>query len=360
MMTESKKNGITRSRFFLVQGSVAFLFILGFHAAYAQGLVERIESPEEIFLDARRYWVGEEIQFLRDSNAKSTGSYFGFFWDPDRPRQSTASYGRLVDKRAKIEEVWVGSVSPAYGRIGTDRSFIAFWKMRLMPSNKVLWYWDEGNPYIFGTGFVSDYRAARGHVGDSLWVKETFVLHSMDGREILRLMNTERVVLADVRWGAYANFPLVFVLETEDGRVGHLTDRTTESFLARWHRVDPRKRHADWEPLFWTAIERRQLTRRMRPEMVVMSWGEPMATSGTETPAGVSVALWVYRGVKKRLTGLFFIEDELVDWPSVQRQHVVEDMFRFAYEGEDVSASCDVYIHWEKLERHEPAVTFFW
>ena len=344
--------------FLLIVGweiSAVFLFWGG------QGLVRKIESLEVAFEDERKDWVGEEVYFLSQKKAERLGRYIGFCWNPEEPRSSTVEYEELVGKRARIEEAWWGSVASSDARGRRQKEDVVFWKMRLIPLDKVVWYWDNGSTPILGVGFVGDYEKAKHCVGDSFWVKNMYVLYTLDDEGVVRLRNLQRVVLDEVRWGEYANYPLKFVLRTGDGQVGYRFGKNLEAFLDNWYRVNPRQKYKGWDSIYWDAIEGRRVTSGMDPEMVVMAWGQQAAKDTVVTDQGIHVMLWVYPGVKRSIYGLFFVDGKLVYWQWKERKHVEEDILRYELAAGQISVSCDVRINWRKMvEEGKDFVTFSW
>ncbi len=326
-----------------------------------QGLLERIESPGVAFENERKRWIGEDIFFLPQERAERLGKYIGFCWDPRVPRNSAADYSELVEKRARIEEAWKGRVlsEDAFGKSFLEE--VTFWKMCLIHSDKEIWYIDDGASYILGAGFIKDYETARKHVGDSLWVKGVFVLYTMNDDGIIRLRNLQEVVLHEVRWGQYGNYPLQFILRTDDGQVGYRSGKNLEVFLDNWYRFNPRQKYRSWDSIYWDAIENRRVTSRMDPDMVVMAWGEPIAQDTVVTERGMRVMLWVYTGVRRTIYGLFFVDGKLVYWEWKERKHDEEEILRYELAAGQISVSCDVRINWRRMiEEGEDFVTFFW
>lgn len=335
--------------------SVALLF------GKPQGLIKRIEAPEVAFHDQRKDWVGEEILFLHQEESEQLGKYIGFCWDPEDPRGSVAEYKTLVGQHAFIEEAWWGSVTTSNTRSRKQDNAVVFWKIRCISSDKVVWYWDDGASYISGVGFIRDYELASRHVGDSLWTRHAFILYSMDDEEFIQLRNLEKVVLTDVRWGEYANYPLRFVLKTESGCVGYRSAKNLEAFFRDWHRVNPRRGYKNWEPIYWLAVENRKLTSGMVPEMVRLAWGDPLAEGHVITAEGNQLMLWIYRGINKRIYGLFFLTGKLIYWQWRERKYQNKDLLRFELKNRQICQTCTVQIHWQKMrEGSDDFVTFSW
>ena len=295
-------------------GGMVFLLVWQQH-----GLVQKVESLERFLGDERKNWVGQAIIFLQDPRAEEQGWYMGFCWDPEQPRKTPVKYADVVGKRALIEEVWLGGVpySDVHGERQTES--VHFWKFRLIPSGETIWYWDDGSLPILGVGFLRDYEEAKRCVGDTLWTKSVYTLYTLDGEGVIFLHNIQRVILNDVRWGAYANFPLRFILETDDGQIGYRVAKNLEEFLRGWYRVDPLERRRDWRPVYEEAIKRRQLATHMTPEMVRLAWGQPVVQDSAVTPRGNAVLIWIYRGVRGRVYGVMFKDGQLVQWKWVDK-----------------------------------------
>ena len=327
----------------------------------SQGLLRKIESPTTFFQEDKQAWIGEDIHFLEQEKSEQLGKYVGFCWDPENPRSSVVEYSRLVGKQGRIEEAWTAHVPTTGDRDRTGIKMVAFWKIRLADSGDIVWYWDEGLSYMEGAGFVRDYQNARQHVGDVLWAKDVTDLYALDDASVVRLRNIQKIILADVVWGEHSNYPLKFLMKTDDGKKGYRPGTDIDVFLSEWHRENPKDKYTDWKPLFWLAIENRRLTTDMKFDMIRLAWGDPLAEGHNLASRGIQLALWIYRGVNKRIYGLFFINGKLVYWQWKERKFQNMDSIQFRLNHSRIRISCDVHIDWKKLENVQPdAVTFSW
>ena len=330
-------------------------------ALNAQGLIQRVESPESTFDDQRKDWIGQEIQFLFQENAENEGKYIGFCWNPDYPRKSVAEYRRLAGKQGRIEEAWWGRTFNTNIRGKKEEEIVIFWKVRLPPEDEFVWYWDDGGSTMSGVGFLSDYDAARVRLGDSLWAKEFSILYTLDDEGVIRLRNLEKVTLIDVQWGEHSNYPIRFVLRTQNDQIGYRSEKYSDLFFPKWYQTNPRHKYPDWKWLYWAAIENRKLTTGMIPEMVRLAWGDPLAMDRIIGSPGNRLELWVYRGINKRVYGLFFHNEKLVFWQWKERKKVNRDIILFKLSHERIQKSCRVMIDWQKTaDGKKDFVTFSW
>jgi hypothetical protein len=328
---------------------------------YPQGLIRQIHSPETTFQDERKDWIGERIQFLRQEKAERLGKYVGFCWEPKDARNSIVEYARLAGKQAVIEEVWLGSIYAPNDRDEIRNEIVAFWKMHIIGTEDIVWYWDDGLSFIDGAGFLKDYEAATKYVGDSLWAKTHSILYTLDDQDVVRLRNLQSVVLSGIRWGEQGNYPIKFILKTDKGEIGYLPGKDIDLFLDEWHKSNPRRKYKDWRWLYWLAIENRKLTTGMTPDMVRLAWGDPFAEDRIVAPQGIQLWLWIYRGVNKRIYGLFFINGKLVYWQWDERSDKDVDIIRFELRNARISKVCDVRFDWMKMNQgNKDFVTFSW
>lgn len=339
-----------------------FIYVTSAAIAGSQwGLLERIEHFDVVFKDERRDWIGEEIHFLVQKQAESAGHYSGYCWDPEKPRQSTVRYDDLVGRRGKIEEAWWGRISVAARRARNEAQIIVFWKIRIPSRDAIVWYIDDSSTFLTGTGFVKDYEQAKACIGTDFWVKDVEYLYTMDDSSVISLKKLQHLVLDDVKWGDSSNYPLTFILRTDEEERGYINERTALSLIDKWHASDPRTQFPDWEPLTWLAIENRNLMQGMNPDMVRMAWGDPLAESRIIAPTGVHVFLWIYAGIGGRVYGVFFTNARLYRWDWHDFKPGDPNIVTFRLRKDATVVSYQVTIDWKRFRMAEAdAVTFSW
>jgi|Deesub1362B_J571_1020462.scaffolds.fasta_scaffold02283_3 hypothetical protein len=292
-------------------GLVLFLVAIWLTPANAQreGLISRIEDPGQFFQDQRRNWLGKRIRFLPCPNPKGKNPYFDWYYDPFDLDHSKPKKEDLLFCEGTIEEVWLGQIhitkeTESYWRMGF------FWKVRLEDGRSVF-FWDDGESGPFNFGFVDDYEEARSRIGQKLWARDRHILYSLDSKHAVRLKHLEPVYLKDVQWGDYGNFPLKFILATSDGRKGYVLSKNYAEFIKDWYTYDPRDRFRYVRLQDWQLIERRQLRKGMTPELVILSWGEPLRIEMRRSKDGAEQEVWVYEGVADTEYYLFFKKGKL-------------------------------------------------
>jgi len=279
--------------------------------AQREGPISLIEDPQTYFTDERQSWIGREICFLPCPNAAMKNPYFDWYYNPYDLNGSKPRKRDLLWRRGMFEAVYLGQIHMVkphkdYWRMGF------FWKVRLLDDNSVVYYWDDGESGVFNFGFVDDFQEARKHIGQKLWSRKRHVLYSMDGKNAILLRHLEPVYLKDVRWGDYGNFPLKFVLETQNGKLGYVWNTTYAKFVDEWYTYDPRERFRYVRLQDWALIEHQQLRMNMSPEMVLLSWGDPSHIETRRTKDGSEEEIWTYPGVAETKYFVYFRNRKLI------------------------------------------------
>lgn len=279
-------------------------------SAQREGLLSKIEDPYQYFEDNRRRWIGKTIYFLRRERRNGENPYFDWYYNPFDMEHSKPKPEEIKFQTGTIEEVWLGQIHMVkpekdYWRLGF------FWKVRLHHSGQAIYFWDDGECGVSNFGFVEDYEQARRHIGETLWNKSRDVLYLMNDQGVVSLQNLQRVQLIDVQWGEFGNFPLKFVLQTEDGKKGYYLERNYNRFIKEWYTFDPKEKFSEWRRFDWDLIERRVLRSGMTPDMVMISWGKPSKVESRYDKKGRSYEIWTYKGVRKTTYYVRFQENKL-------------------------------------------------
>ncbi len=279
--------------------------------AQREGPVALIEDPRSYFTDDRQRWIGQRIRFLPCPNVEEKNPYFDWYYNPYDMAHSKPRKEDLLGRIGVFEEVYLGQVHIVkperdYWRAGF------FWKVRLVDDGSWIYFWDDGESGPFNFGFVADLEEARQHAGQKLWAKKRHVIYSLDGKRAILLKHLEQVLLEDVQWGDYGNFPLKFILSTQNGRKGYVLDTTYSHFIRDWYTYDPRERFRYVRLQDWVLIERQQLRMGMTPEMVVLSWGEPADIETRLTKDGTEEEIWRYEGVGETEYFIHFVNRKLI------------------------------------------------
>jgi hypothetical protein len=292
--------------------------------AQTSRLIARIYHPEKHFEDERKNWIGCRIYFLPCQECERR--YFDFCFDPDHARKLIPRKKDLEGKYAHIREVWFGRPPSADGNGNGKTQAVYFWKLEMEGSKQTVWYWENGHSLPLAFAFWKDYSKARKHIADTLWTKDVRTMFSLDGQSVHSLLNTRPVILTEVDWGEFGNFPLKFLLKTSDGIEGYLTGRDFQEFHDKWHSSDPRKNHPKWDPMIWYAIENRNITNKMNQEMVRLSWGPPKKITLMVNIKGEHLELWFYAGVSNSMYVLTFKKEQLIGWQSLPSNKSIEEV----------------------------------
>ncbi len=289
-------------------------FLLALVSLFPDGLDEKIAHPEALFTDARRTWIGRPIYFLPRPHTPDENPFFDFCSDPRNLRDTRIPYSRLAGKTGRFVEVWAAHIT--YHDWQRVFHYVQgyFWKVRLDSSKQIVWYWDDNRTGVMNFGFLDDFRAARRHIGDTLYVKREPCLYGLDDSTLIPLRNTEPVIIRDVRWGEFGNCPIQIILETRSGRRGYLWAWTIDKFLRNWYRTDPRRHFRTWPPKFWRYVLYRRLIPGMSEEMVRLSWGEPVRRDTLKRAHSVPIVRWIFPGVREIEYRLYFKKHKLVQW----------------------------------------------
>lgn len=280
-------------------------------SAQREGLLSRIENPRQYFEDERRNWIGQTIYFLKDKPISGENPYFDWCYDPFDMVHSKPNPEDLMFTYGVFKEVWLGQIhltKPGrdYWRIGF------FWKVRLTKNNRIIYFWDDGESGITNFGFVADIEEAKKHIGETIWNQSRDILYLPDDSGVIPLKNLQPVILTDVQWGEFGNFPLKFILETKKGEKGYYLEKNYARFIKEWHTSDPHKRYPHWSYFDWKMIEKRKLFSGMSPDMVILSWGKPSKVTIEYDKKGVGSEIWLYKGVRKTTYYLRFKGNRLV------------------------------------------------
>jgi hypothetical protein len=295
---------------------INYLLIISFYlvslSAFAQkeGLVSKIENPDVYFTGDRKTWVGKTIYFLKEPNSQTLNPYFDWYYDPFNMRETKPNPEDLMYTKGLIEEVWIGNLHVDKPRKNYWKQGF-FWKVRLKKNNKFIYFWDDVEFGVSNFGFVKDYEEARNHIGESLWNKSRDILYKMDDSAVISLKNLEKVLIADVQWGEFGNFPLKLIIETQSGESGYLVEKKYAEFIKDWHISNPKEKYTGWQYNDWKLIEKRRLRPGMSMEMVKVSWGEPTKTEIKYDTKAVGYELWTYEGVKESTYFIRFQDKKL-------------------------------------------------
>jgi hypothetical protein len=126
---------------------------------------------------------------------------------------------------------------------------------------------------------------------------------------------TAHVVVKDVVPGSQTSAPVRFIVQTDDGRMGFVDVRMSDTNVSRilrggdasfakvFYTGDPRAAHADWPARVWTAIDQGEVFVGMTASQAHMSWGEP-AKINDALVGGLKGEQWIYAdGTSLSLTG---------------------------------------------------------
>jgi len=133
--------------------------------------------------------------------------------------------------------------------IKPDRKYVHrgfFWKVRLLHNDRIIYFWDDNESRVSNFGFVDDYEEARSHVGETLWNKTRDNLYKLDDSGGIPLKNLGEVILEDVQWGEFGNFPIKFFITTRSGKKGYFLEKNYSRFIKDWHTSNPRDKFLDW------------------------------------------------------------------------------------------------------------------
>jgi hypothetical protein len=163
--------------------------------------------------------------------------------------------------------------------------------------------------------------ARRAWTNRSLWlVQQSIATYdpSAPGSTALRWRHvgrTAHVVVKDVVPGSQTNTPVRFIVQTDDGRMGFVDLRVSDtnvprvlrggdaSFAKVFYAADPRVAHADWPARVWAAIDQGEVFVGMTASQARMSWGEP-AKVNVAPVGGLTGEQWLYAdGTSLSLTG---------------------------------------------------------
>jgi len=119
------------------------------------------------------------------------------------------------------------------------------------------------------------------------------------------LGRTAHVVVKNVVVGWQTSAPLRLIVQDDDGRMGYVDVRVTDtnvprllrggkaSFEKTFYTTDPRTAHQDWPARVWTAIADSEVFVGMTASQARMSWGEPSRVNDTVV-RGLKGEQWLY------------------------------------------------------------------
>jgi hypothetical protein len=148
-------------------------------------------------------------------------------------------------------------------------------------------------------------------VNQSLWLIEpsvaTYDPGALAGTPVKsrNLGRTAHVVVKNVVPGAQTSAPVRMIVQADDGRMGYVDVRVTDTNVSRllrggnaafaktFYTTDPRTAHKDWPARVWTAIADSEVFVGMTASQARMSWGEPSRVNDTLV-GGVRGEQWMY------------------------------------------------------------------
>jgi hypothetical protein len=178
------------------------------------------------------------------------------------------------------------------------------------------------NGSVRGIAPVRDIDSARSAWANrSLWLVQPSIATydpSVPASATLRFRHvgrTAHVVVKDVVPGSQTSAPVRFIVQTDDGRMGFVDVRMSDTNVSRilrggdasfakvFYTADPRAAHADWPARVWTAIDQGEVFVGMTAAQAHMSWGEP-AKINDALVGGLKGEQWIYAdGTSLSLTG---------------------------------------------------------